>query len=229
MNQNVRSQDEAWLRQSVIDTALAMSREGLSPGRSGNVSCRMGPHMLITPSGVPYEDLLPEDIVAVGFDGAVAPHRFKPSSEWRFHLSAYGARGEAQAIVHCHSLHAGALACTGRSIPAFHYMIAVAGGSDIPCAPYATFGTDELAQHVAKALKDRRACLMQNHGQIATGATLAGALELTREVEALAAQYCEVLKIGGAIILDEAEMARVLARFKTYGIKGDAGRDEPLI
>lgn len=215
--------DQAWLRQEIIDTALAMSREGLSPGTSGNVSARWEDGMLITPSGMAYDDLIPEDIVFVDAKGAPAPGSRTPSSEWRFHLAAYGARAEAKAVVHTHSLNATALACAHKTIPAFHYMVAVAGGADIPLADYATFGTKELADNVAAALKDRKACLMANHGQIATGASLAQALALAREVECLAAQYVNVLKIGEPHLLDAAEMRRVLERFKTYGQQeGDA-------
>lgn len=212
--------DEAWLRQEIIDTALAMSREGLSPGTSGNVSARWESGMLITPSGVAYDDLIPEDIVFVDEDGEHDPAARKPSSEWRFHLSAYAARPEARAIVHTHSLNATALACARKSIPAFHYMVAVAGGKDIPLAPYATFGTHELADNVAAALKRRRACLMANHGQIATGATPGKALALAREVETLAAQYAALLAIGEPCLLDDAEMERVLERFGSYGQSG---------
>ncbi|MDA7946977.1 MAG: class II aldolase/adducin family protein [Hyphomicrobiaceae bacterium] len=210
-------QDEAWLRQDIIDTALAMSRESLSPGTSGNVSARWKDGMLITPTGMAYNDLIPEDIVFIEKNGEPVEGARKPSSEWQFHLSAYGAREEAQAIVHTHSRYATALACCRRRIPAFHYMVAVAGGKDIPLADYATFGTAELADNVTETLKDRRACLMANHGVIACGANLAAALDLAREVETLAAQYLAALQVGEPHILDDAEMSRVLERFKTYG------------
>ncbi len=209
--------DEAWLRQQIIDTALAMSKEGLSPGTSGNVSARWAEGLLITPTGLAYDDLIPEDIVFLDKKGKTSPGARKPSSEWRFHLSAYGAREEAGAIVHTHSRFATALACARKPIPAFHYMVAVAGGADIPLADYATFGTGELADHVAAALKDRSACLMANHGQIACGETLEAALGLAREVEALAAQYVAVCQIGEPYILEDAEMDAVLERFKCYG------------
>ena len=209
--------DETRLRQEVIETALAMAREGLSPGTSGNVSARFGEGMLITPTGMAYEALTPNDIVRVNAKGKFYPGGYKPSSEWRFHLAAYGARPEAQAVVHTHSLNATALACAHKPIPAFHYMVAVAGGKDIPLAGYATFGTRKLAKHVAKALKKRRACLMANHGQIACGTSLAGALDLAREVETLAAQYVTVLQVGKPKLLGNAEMKKVLKRFASYG------------
>ena len=205
-------------RRAVIKTALAMSRSGLSPGRSGNVSCRWKTGMLITPTGMAYDEIGARDIVFVDAKGEVPDKKSKkPSSEWRFHLAAYRARPDMNAVVHTHSLNATVLACAGKPIPAFHYMVAVAGGSDIPLVPYDTFGTKELARHVAKGLLDRNACLMANHGQIAIGVTLESALELAHEVEVLATQYCKVLALGEPIILPADEMARVLKRFKSYG------------
>jgi L-fuculose-phosphate aldolase len=212
---------EAKARRAVIDTALAMSRSGLSPGRSGNVSCRWKDGMLITPTGMAYDSIRSRDIVFVVGKGKVPGKKSRrPSSEWRFHLSAYRARPDMNAVVHTHSLHATALACAHMPIPAFHYMVAVAGGSDIPLVPYDTFGTKELAEHVARVLAQRNACLMANHGQIAIGPTLASALELAQEVEVLAAQYARVVALGPPHILTEDEMARVLELFKTYGQRG---------
>jgi L-fuculose-phosphate aldolase len=213
-------QAERQARQAVIDTARVMSRRGLSPGRSGNVSCRWGEGMLITPSGLPYDALSPADVAFVSSEGISPPDQLRPSSEWRFHLAVYGARPEMHAVVHTHSLYAVVLACAHKPIPAFHYMVAVAGGPDIPCVPYATFGTEELAQHVAGGLAERNACLMANHGQIAIGPTLEAALELAAEVEVLAEQYCKLLAIAEPRILDEPEMDRVLERFRTYGQRG---------
>jgi L-fuculose-phosphate aldolase len=210
---------EAAARRGVIKCALAMSRSGLSPGRSGNVSCRWKDGMLITPTGLTYEEIRPRDIVFVASDGRVPGKQKKPSSEWRFHLAAYQARPDMGAIVHTHSLNATALACAGKSIPAFHYMVAVAGGKDIPIVPYATFGTNELATYVAGGLAERNACLMANHGAIAIGATLDSALEIAREVEVLAEQYMKVLTLGPAVILADDEMDDVLLRFQSYGQK----------
>lgn len=204
-------------RKLVIATALEMSRCGLSPGRSGNVSMRWKDGMLITPSGMAYESIKPADVVFVSGDGTPAKPKPKPSSEWRFHLAAYDARPDRNAVVHTHSLHATVLACAHKPIPAFHYMVAIAGGKDIPLVPYATFGTEELSGHVAKGLAERDACLMANHGQIAIAADLEGALELAREVEVLAEQFYKVLTLGRPIVLDDAEMAEMLERFKAYG------------
>jgi len=208
---------EKALRKDVVATALAMSRSGLSPGRSGNVSCRWSDGMLITPSGKHYEDISPDDIVFVGRDGSFEQNSQLPSSEWHFHLAAYNARPDRNALVHAHSLHATALACAHKAIPAFHYMVAVAGGKDIPCVPYATFGTPELARHVADGLKERDACLMANHGQIAIGLTLAAALELASEVEILAEQYIATLTLGPAHVLPDEEMEIVIGKFRSYG------------
>ena len=211
---------ESAARRAVIATALEMSRSGLSPGRSGNVSQRLGDGMLITPSGMAYDTLKPSDIVHVAGDGSVAAGARKPSSEWRFHLAAYQARPDGHAIVHTHSLNATVIACTGKPIPAFHYMVAIAGGKDIPCVPYATFGTEELSAFVADGLRHRDACLMANHGQITIAATLIGALELAQEVETLAEQYAKLLAITAKPpVLPDAEMADVLERFKGYGQK----------
>lgn len=215
---------EMALRLAVLETARAMSARGLSPGRSGNVSVRLGEGMLITPTGVPYDQITAQDIVPVAADGTPAAGALKPSSEWRFHLAAFQARPDRHAVVHCHSPEATVLACARKPIPAFHYMVAVAGGTDIPCVPYATFGTEALARHVAQGLADRDACLMANHGQIAIGATAAAALELAFEVETLAAQYVKVLLLGHVHILSAAEMGEVLERFKSYGQRAQTPR-----
>lgn len=214
---------ETAARRAVIDTALEMSRSGLSPGRSGNVSCRWRDGrrdgMLVTPTGMAYAALEPADIVFVAADGTVAPGQRTPSSEWRFHLAAYAMRPDMAAVVHTHSLHATVLACAHKPIPAFHYMVAAAGGSDIPLVPYATFGTEDLSRHVATGLARRNACLMANHGQIALGTTLAAALELAHEVEVLAEQYFKVLLLGQPILLSDAEMTLMQEKFKAYGQK----------
>lgn len=218
---------ELALRKEIIAAANAMSQSGLSPGKSGNVSARVPAgalakagnveRILITPTGVPYADLNPADIVALDKEGRVLAGALLPSSEWRFHVAIYTARPEVNAIVHTHSLHATALACAHREIPAFHYMVAVAGGDSIRCAPYATFGTEALAEFVVTALVERSACLLCNHGQIALGPTPAKALAMAHEVETLSAQYVAALQVGPPVLLDAAEMRRVLEKFKIYG------------
>jgi L-fuculose-phosphate aldolase len=209
---------EEGLRQEVVATAQAMSRRGLSPQKSGNVSARSGDGLLITPSAMPYEAMQAADIVAVAMDGSVAPGQPRPSTETPFHRAIYAARPDAKATVHCHSPKATALACARLAIPAFHYMVAVAGGADISCAAYATFGGDALAENTVKALAGRRACLLANHGQVAIGDTLEAALALAGEVESLAGMYLDLLASGQPVhILDEDEMARVRKAFEGYG------------
>ena len=160
--------NELPLRKAIIATALAMNALGINRGKSGNVSARWKDGILITPSGLPYEESRPADIVFVGKNGNATGKR-PPSSEWRFHYDIYRTRKDAQAVVHAHSSFATTLACLGMDVPAFHYMIAVAGGNSIRCAPYATFGTQELSDHALQALSNRKACLLANHGMIATG------------------------------------------------------------
>ncbi len=215
-----RGTAELMARRGVVDTALAMSRGGLSPGRSGNVSTRFEDGLLITPTGLAYDLITPADIVKVRFDGHIPAGQQAPSSELQFHLAVYRFRPDVGAIVHCHSMHATVLACARRSIPAFHYMVAAAGGDDIPLVPYATFGSEELARHVAEGLTRRNACLMANHGQIAVGANGAAALALAEEVEVLAEQYVNVLMLGTPHVLARDEMARVAERFSSYGRNG---------
>ena len=188
----------------------------LNQGTSGNVSARSPDGFLITPSGRDMTGLGTADVVPVAMDGA-APEGLKPSSEWRFHRDIYAAFPEAGAIVHAHSPFAVALACLRRNIPPFHYMVAMAGGADIRCAPYATFGTQALSDAVLEALKDRRACLMANHGLVAWGRDLEGALALALEVEALCGQYLRCLQVGEPVLLNDAQMAEVLVKFKDYG------------
>jgi L-fuculose-phosphate aldolase len=212
--------DEHALRENVIATAIAMNAAGINRGKSGNVSARLRygdfDGYLITPSGVPYGQVSTEDVVAMTLDGGCRGTML-PSSEWRFHRDIYAARADAHAIVHAHSAFATSLACLRRDIPSFHYMVAVAGGKNIRCAPYATFGTQELSNHVVAALEDRRACLLANHGMVAVGATLELALALAVEVETLAEMYWRALQIREPIILTDAEMDVVLEKFLTYG------------
>jgi L-fuculose-phosphate aldolase len=205
------------LRSEIISLAQRMSTSGLSPGRSGNVSVRVSEGMLITPTGLHYSEMRPSDIVEVRMDGRAAPGQRVASSEWRVHLAIYKARADANAIVHTHSLNATALSCLHRDIPAFHYMVAEAGGDKIACAPYATYGTEELARYAVKALGPRRACLLANHGAVAIGENLRKAYELAGEVEVLASQYARALQTGRPVLLSSREMARVIEKFKTYG------------
>jgi len=209
--------DRAELRQRLIDAGRRMNASGINRGQAGNLSARVAAGFLITPTGMAYEALEPADIVHMASDGSMAAGQRRPSSEWFFHRDIYRARADAGAIVHLHSPYATALACARRSIPAFHYMIAEAGGADIRCAEYATFGTQALADAAVAALADRRACLLANHGMIALGKDIDGALELAHAVEDLARQYCLTLQIGGPVVLDDTEMRRILKKFEDYG------------
>ncbi len=211
-----------FLRRKIIETANAMNGLRINVGKSGNVSARapstpkLSHGFYITPTGIPYAETQPEHIVSMALDGSHEGPTL-PSSEWRFHRDIYLQRPEVQAIVHTHSSYATSIACLGRDIPAFHYMIAAAGGADIRCAPYATFGTQELSDVALEALKGRNACLLGQHGVIAVGATLDKALALAVEVENLARMYWQALQIGEPKILSDAEMATVIEKFATYG------------
>ena len=209
------ARDTRALRLAVVQTARRMNALGINRGKSGNVSARIDGGFLVTPSALPYDETEAEDIVAVGEQGAARGRR-RPSSEWRFHRDIYAARSEVAAIVHTHSPFATTLACLDRGIPAFHYMVAVAGGSDIRCAPYATFGTQQLSDFAVQALNGRKACLLSHHGMIAIGESLQATLALAVEVETLAEMYWRALQIGEPLVLDEREMAEVLARFADY-------------
>ncbi len=207
---------DLFLRQQIIDTAQALAENGLSPGLSGNVSARVSDGLLITPSAMAYDALLPEDIVFVRTDGTVPDGQRKPSTETPFHAAIYAAFPEACAVVHCHSPKATALACLRKPLPAFHYMVSAAGGEDIRVADYHTPGTDALAAAAVSALEGRKACLLANHGQVAFGASLEAAFALALEVETLAAMFLDASASGEPQILSSAEMADVLALFKTY-------------
>ena len=197
-----------------------MNARGINRGKSGNVSARLRTPdfdgFLVTPTGLAYEDTGPDDIVAMTLDGQSAGERL-PSSEWRFHRDVYRVRDDVNAVVHTHAPFATTLACHSRGIPAFHYMVAAAGGRDIRCAPYATFGTQALSDHVLAALDGRKACLLAHHGMIAVGPSLQAALALAVEVETLAEIYWRALSIGEPAVLTDAEMDVVLDKFKTYG------------
>lgn len=204
------------LRKTIIAAAQQLNPLGINQGTSGNVSVRAGDGLLVTPSGLPYHALKPSQIVWMDLDGRF-DGQWQPSSEWRFHCDILRDRPDIDAVVHTHATRATALACLGKGIPAFHYMVAVAGGADIRCAPYATFGTAALSDHAVAALENRQACLLANHGLIACGRTLGKALALAVEVEALADMYLQALTIGEPVLLDDDEMARILQKFETYG------------
>ncbi|RKH83972.1 class II aldolase [Corallococcus sp. AB045] len=204
------------LREAMVATSRRMNTSGLNQGTSGNLSQRVEGGFLLTPSGMNYETMTPEDLVLMRFDGSHEGHR-KPSTEWQLHRDILQARPEVGAVLHAHSMFSTTLACLRRGIPAFHYMVSAAGGTDIRCAEYATFGTPELARHMMVALEGRKACLLANHGMVAMGGDLAAAWKLGVEVETLAAMYWRALQLGEPVLLDDAEMERVFQQFRGYG------------
>jgi L-fuculose-phosphate aldolase len=208
--------NETELRSEMVRITKKLDELGLNRGTSGNLSARFNDGMLITPSGMGAEGLTENDIVFVQMDGT-SRGRWQPSSEWLFHRDIYVQRAEAGAVVHTHSTAATALACLRKDIPPFHYMIALLGGDTIRCAKYATFGTQELSDNVLLALKDRKACLLANHGMIAAGTDLAEAFRNTVEVESLSEMYLRALQAGEPVLLSEQEFRDAQNRFAGYG------------
>ena len=207
------------LKNKVIEFSQKLNSTNLSPLRSGNISVRVTENnvdgFFITPSGKKYDTLKEEDIVFVSNEGNYNPN-LKPSSEWRFHKDIYLKKTDAKAIVHAHSPHATAVSAHGKDIPAFHYMIALAGGDSIKCAKYATFGTQELSDSIIYALENRKACLMSNHGQVAFGENLESAFELAEELENICHQYINTIRLGVPKILSSSEMDVILEKVKNY-------------
>ena len=206
------------LRSEMVDICRRMNSSGINQGTAGNLSARSGDGFLITPTSLPYERMEPDDIVEMDFDGGYEG-RHRPSSEWRFHRDILKGRTDVNAVLHCHSVYATTLACQHRSIPSFHYMTGVAGGTDIRCARYATFGTQALSDNALAALDGRLACLLGQHGQISLGKDLERALWLAIEVETLSRIYVQALTLGDPPILSDEEMARVITQMKqmSYG------------
>ena len=205
------------LGKQIIEAVRSFTAQGLGVGTSGNLSARTQAGFVITPTGVPYAELEPDLLVEMNLEGETVSGTLKPSSEWRFHCDLYRDRAEAGAIVHVHSPFATALACKRMDIPSFHYMVAIAGGGDIRCAEYATFGTAELSKNVLSAMANRKACLMANHGLLAFDKNVASAFKMAQEVEELSKQYFYSLQLGEPVILDENEMDIVLEKFRSYG------------
>ncbi len=212
-------------KKEVIEYAKKLNTDNLSPLRSGNISVRGNKDgidgFFITPSGIRYDDLTTESIVFLEFNEnnnlkKISDKTINPSSEWRFHQDIYVEKKDAQAIVHAHSANAAAVSAHGKNIPAFHYMVALAGGNNIKCAEYATFGTKELSHNIIKALEERKACLMSNHGQVAFGKSLSEAFELAEEIENICHQYINTIKLGKPKILSDEEMKKILDKTKNY-------------
>jgi L-fuculose-phosphate aldolase len=208
--------DHTAMRQAVIDTACALQAAGLIVGTAGNVSVRCDEGFLVTPSGMPYDELQTTDIVAIDHNGTAHGCRI-PSSEWRIHRDVYAQRNEAGAVVHTHSPFATALACQRRDVPAFHYMVARFGGANVRCCGYATFGTQALSGQVLAALSGRTACLMANHGMLVFGRELKHARLLAAELEALCEQYWRALQAGPPALLDDAQIIEALSAFANFG------------
>jgi L-fuculose-phosphate aldolase len=205
-------------RQSIIDACRSMNALGINQGTSGNISLRDGEGFLITPTSMPYDDMQPEDIIAMRFDQTVVGNG-RPSTEWRFHLDILRQRPDVNAVVHAHPIYSTTLAILEREIPPLHYMVCAAGGDTIRCASYATFGTQELSDNALIALKDRKACLLAHHGLIAVGDSLRGAMWLAVEVENLAHQYLNCLQLGREPpLLTPEEVANVAKRIANYGL-----------
>ncbi len=210
------------LREKMVDICRRMNSTGINQGTAGNLSVRTSSGFLVTPSSLPYDIMTPDDLVEMDFDGSYLGRR--PSSEWRFHRDILKNRADINVVLHCHSLYATTLACHHKTIPAFHYMVGVAGGTTVRCADYATFGTQALSDHALKALDGRLACLLGQHGQISLGKDLEQALWLAIEVETLSRMYVQVLTLGEPPILSDDEMARVLGQMKrmSYGLGPEA-------
>ena len=204
------------IKAEIIKYSKMLNSRKLSALRSGNISARYKEGFLITPSGKKYSSLKTRDIVFVSLEGKFDKKKGIPSSEWQFHQDIYKNKKEAEAIVHAHSTNATAVSTHKRGIPSFHYMVAMAGGHDIKCAKYATFGTRDLSKNILKALKGRKACLIANHGQIAFETNLPKAFELAEEVENISLQYITSLKLGKPKILSKNEMKKVLSKAKNY-------------
>lgn len=203
-------------RDELLAVMQKLAQLGLNRGTSGNASVRVEGGFLVTPSGMHVDDMIAADMVTMNFEGEAAGER-RPSSEWHFHLDILRQRPEINAVVHTHSTFATTLACLRKGLPPFHYMIALAGGDSIRCAPYALFGTEALSHAAVKALEGRRACLLANHGMIALGSTLRQALDVAVEVESLCEQYLRALQVGEPVLLNSHEMAEVFEQFKGYG------------
>lgn len=201
---------------ALVEAAVTLGRSGINRGTSGNLSLRHGDRFVVTPSGVRWDRLRPSTLVTMEMTGDWHGS-LRPSSEWRIHRDIYLARPDVRAVVHTHSVHATALSCLRKGMPAFHYMIAAAGGNSIRCAEYATYGTEALSRATLRALDGRNACLLANHGVVAIGADLDRATDLAVEVEALARIYLKACENGVPVLLDDTEMARVLEKFTDYG------------
>lgn len=214
--------DEQAIREEMVATCRKMNESGINQGTAGNLSVRSGDGFFITPTSLPYDRMGPDDLVRMDFTGRYEG-KHRPSSEWRFHRDIQKARTDIDVVLHCHSVYATTLACHHKTIPSFHYMVGVAGGTTIRSARYATFGTQALSDNALEALQDRLACLLGQHGQISLGKTMASALWLAIEVETISRLYVQALTLGDPPVLPDDEMDRVLRQMKnmSYGLAPD--------
>ena len=219
MSESLAASDETRARDALTRAGLALYRAGLNQEAEGNLSLRLGEGLLITPSGLPWERLTPQRLVLLDRDNHARGGR--PSSEWPLHRAILDARPEVHAVVHTHSMFATTLACLRRDLPPFHYMIAQAGGPDIRCSRYATFGSQDLAEAAVDALQDRKVCLLASHGMVTVGKTLEEAVSLSLTVEKLCEQYWRACQLGEPVLLSDAEMDEVMAQFADYGPQYD--------
>jgi len=206
------------VRENLLKITNKLLAEGLNHGATGNCSCRDRGGFLITPTGVDSSKLTTDMIVRMNLSGSFSEleSKYQPSSEWQFHQAILKKYPEINAVVHTHSVFASALSTLGQGIPAFHYMIAVAGGDSIRCAPYAMFGTTELSNNILVAIQDRKACLLSNHGLVAMGKDLNEAFNIAQEVEHLSRLFVEAKKIGEPKLISKKQMMEVLNRFNSY-------------
>lgn len=224
---------EGGLRGAVVRACNRLVELGINAGTAGNVGVRFGSRTLVTPSGIPYDEMRPEQLAEIDDAGAYRGP-CKPTSEWRLHTAILRARPEIGAVVHTHSTYATAVASLRRDLPAVHYYIATAaGGPTVRCAAYATFGTPELSENALAALEGRFACLLANHGLVVLGTTLADAVRRTHDLEIIAQQYVLAVSIGTPVILPDDEIARVARYLSTYGSQrtnelSATRRDEPF-
>jgi len=214
-------QAEQDVRAEIVARCRELNSSGINQGTSGNISARFKDRMLISPSATPYDEMTPEMIASVRLDDESGTFEgpLNPSTEWRFHQALLRERADAQAVVHAHPAYCTALAIARKEIPACHYMVAAFGGNTVRCAGYATYGTAELSDLTIKAMQDRTACLLANHGMVVIGESLAKAMWRAIELETLAKQYCLSLAVGGPVLLSEADIADTLAGFSNYGLK----------
>ncbi len=222
--------NEKELRRALVEACRAMNALGINQGTSGNISVRHGGTMLISPSAVPYDTMAPEMVCAMPIEGEYGSWKGKlrPSTEWRFHLDIMRSRPDVGAVVHSHPTYCTTLAIARKEIPACHYMMAAFGGSNVRCAPYARYGTEALSNNALRALEDRRACLLANHGMIVCGPSLSKAMWLAVELETIARQYYHSLLIGGPVLLSDAEIAETAAGFASYGVQDEPAKEHAV-